>query len=276
MNQPSLAVYGAGRFGRAFAVSAHSAGLEISALGNRSDVESPVAGIPLQCGVLAFLAHLTEPTIVILAVSDDAIADVAAEFGRHQTVDHWYVHTAGSRGSNALEPLKNRGCFHILQSFPALQSAAKVADSFCAITATEPLSSWLHEIAKTIGARPLDLAEDGRLAYHTAAVVASNALVGLADFGREILEQAGIEEAAEMLLPLMQGTLGNLRDAHGDTQASLTGPIARGDVLTIEKHLAALTPQQRKRYANLVSPLLKLSSADPESLNKIKTLLTET
>ncbi|MHC4840090.1 MAG: Rossmann-like and DUF2520 domain-containing protein [Planctomycetota bacterium] len=270
MKRPPLAIYGVGRLGRALAVAANAAGLQIAAIGNRSSTVSPLAGIKVNVGLEDFMKSLDEPSIVFLSVSDDAVSQVAAGISRRVGDVHWYAHTAGSRGSAELKPLDNRGCFHLLQSFPKEDGAKRVAGSFCAITAPEPLSGWLSEIAEAMGARSFELTDDARPAYHTAAVVASNALVGLAETGHQILEQHGISDSAELLLPLMQGTLANLIDAKGDTRAALTGPIARGDVETITKHLAALPPEQRESYICLMKPLIEIAECDEGAKTKIR------
>lgn len=279
MNQPPIAIFGAGRFGRAFGIGAARAGLSLSCFGNHRKVDSPVAGVPLHVGVEHFLDAQPEPSIVFLAVPDDAISDVAQKLARVAgSEDHWYVHVAGSRSSTELEPLSKRGCLHILQSIPSANGADRLAGSYCAITAPDPLCKWLHSIACSIGTYPFDLAESARLAYHTAAVFASNALVGLAETGRQILESAGVAKANEILLPLMRGTLENLVSSNGDTLASLTGPIARGDVETVRSHLNFLSSELAVQYCMQMLPLVNLarrSGVDLEHLDEIQKLLSE-
>ncbi|MCF6227200.1 MAG: DUF2520 domain-containing protein [Planctomycetes bacterium] len=275
MTHPSLAIYGVGRFGRALAVAVDQVGLEIVAIGGRSRTESPVDGISLHVGIPDFLAALTTKSLVIIAVPDDAIKQVAQEILNAGQAEHFYVHCAGSRSAKELAPLANRGCFHILQSFPATKGADRVAGSFCAITADGELFEVLESLALSLNLRPINLPDSARTAYHTAAVIASNALIGLADFGRQILETGGIADADKLLLPLMQGTLENLEVSGGDCAEALTGPIARGDFGTVAEHLKNLPEKQRRQYANLMLPLLQLSSADPHALERIKKALKQ-
>ncbi|MEE9311313.1 MAG: Rossmann-like and DUF2520 domain-containing protein, partial [Planctomycetota bacterium] len=219
-----IAIYGVGRFGRALAVAVDRVGLEIAAIGGWRRTDSPVDGVTFRVGIPDFLGALTTKSLVIIAVPDDAIKQVAQEILNAGQAEHFYVHSAGSRSANELAPLTNRGCFHILQSFPTADGADRVTGSFCAITANAELVGLLESLAQALNLRPINLPDAARTAYHTAAVVASNALVGLAEFGRQILKTAEIANADELLLPLMQGTLENLKLSGGDCAEALTGP----------------------------------------------------
>ena len=91
-----------------------------------------------------------------------------------------------------------------------------------------------------MGAEPFTLADEHRVLYHAAAVVASNYLVTLASVAEDLFERAGLPAGGALpaFLPLMRGALDNLQ-AQG-TVAALTGPLSRGDVGTVAAHLDAL------------------------------------
>ena len=76
--------------------------------------------------------------------------------------------------------------------------------------------------------------------YHASAVVASNYLVTLLDLSLSLIKLAGMtgEDALRGLKPLIEGTISNVEKM--GVQNALTGPIARGDILTIEKHLSEI------------------------------------
>jgi predicted short-subunit dehydrogenase-like oxidoreductase (DUF2520 family) len=67
--------------------------------------------------------------------------------------------------------------------------------------------------------------------------VASNYLVSLINYAVKIHEGIGIEADVSLkgLMGLVEGTIDNIKNL--GTKKSLTGPIARGDVGTIEEHL---------------------------------------
>jgi len=76
--------------------------------------------------------------------------------------------------------------------------------------------------------------------YHASCCMASNNFAALLDVAAELMEAAGIErdQAGEMLYPLVQGTLQNVKKI--GIQASISGPVARGDAASIRMHMRAL------------------------------------
>lgn len=234
-----VAIYGMGRFGRALAGALPDGALTRSGGRETSPVE--------------FLAGLKPGTLVVLAVPDDAIAVVAAAFAEVDGVNELsFVHPSGVSGAELHKPLADKGAatgvFHILQSFPLADGHKRVSGSYAAVSGPPSLLTQLKQLAEAIGASPVELTDDQRVAYHAAAVLASNALIGLLDTGRELLVQAGIDPkiADRMLIPLARGTLENAGAA--GAQEALTGPVVRGDAGTIRRHLDALSGETRRTY----------------------------
>jgi predicted short-subunit dehydrogenase-like oxidoreductase (DUF2520 family) len=85
-------------------------------------------------------------------------------------------------------------------------------------------------LGELLGLRPFVIAERDRTIYHAAAVIASNYLVTLYQSAARLFREAGAPP--EALIPLMQRTI--------DNGFELTGPIARGDWITVEAHVAEL------------------------------------
>ncbi len=85
--------------------------------------------------------------------------------------------------------------------------------------------------------RPFEVAEESRAAYHAAAAIASNFLVALEESAGELLARAGVAEPREILAPLVLRSAANWAERG---EAALTGPIARGDEETIERHRDAI------------------------------------
>jgi predicted short-subunit dehydrogenase-like oxidoreductase (DUF2520 family) len=95
-------------------------------------------------------------------------------------------------------------------------------------------------MAERVGAIAVRLAPGSKAAYHAAAVLAAGGFIALLDAIAELGAVAGLDEAGALAIygPLIEGTLGNAR-ALG-IRAALTGPMTRGDVGTLDAHLAAL------------------------------------
>jgi predicted short-subunit dehydrogenase-like oxidoreductase (DUF2520 family) len=110
--------------------------------------------------------------------------------------------------------------------------------------------------------RPFRVAPGHRAAYHAAATIASNHLVALVGQAARVAGAAGIPSDA--LWPLLRSTLANV-EALGP-EAALTGPVARGDVDTVVRHLEALDPDERTAYAALARAALALTGRDDPAL----------
>ncbi len=133
------------------------------------------------------------------------------------------------------------GSFHPLVSFADTERAvAALHGATVAIEGDDQLAAMLADMAEAIGAIPVRLAAGSKPAYHAAAVLAAGGFVALLDAIAELGRVAGLDEAGALAIygPLIEGTLGNAR-ALG-IRAALTGPMTRGDVGTLERHLATL------------------------------------
>ena len=163
----------------------------------------------------------------LLCVPDRAIAEVA------QSIEPgpWVAHVSGGTPLVALEPHVNRFSVHPLQTLTLKRGAEQLDGAWGAVTAesdeARARALWL---AETLGLQPFVLADDRRASYHAGASIASNFLVTLYRAASELFEEAGAPP--EALVPLMTRTIENDFD--------LTGPIARGDWETVERHRTAL------------------------------------
>ncbi len=165
--------------------------------------------------------------LVLLCVPDAAIADTARDLVPGQ----WVAHVSGATPLRALEPHARRFGMHPLQTFTRERSAEQLDGAWAAVTAeSEEARRHGHELARTLGLRPFDLADDVRPVYHAGAVIASNYLVTLHRAATRLFEAAGAPPAA--LVPLMTRTIENGFD--------LTGPISRGDWNTVDAHVRAI------------------------------------
>jgi predicted short-subunit dehydrogenase-like oxidoreductase (DUF2520 family) len=163
----------------------------------------------------------------LLCVPDRAIAEVAAAI----EVGPWVAHVSGATPLVALEPHRRRFSVHPLQTFTRTRGAAQLDGAWAAVTAetaeARERGLWL---ARTLGLEPFELADAARPVYHAGAAIASNYLVTLQRAAASLLEAVGAPPQA--LEPLMLRTIEN--------GFQLTGPIARGDWKTVERHREAI------------------------------------
>jgi predicted short-subunit dehydrogenase-like oxidoreductase (DUF2520 family) len=175
------------------------------------------------------------------------VADIAAELakaGPAIPASVAFSHLSGALELGALEPLGRHhhvGSLHPLQSFPEPRPADAFQGIVVAVDATTAsLRRRLNSLARDIGAKPRRVDDRHRALYHAAAVFASNYLVALMAEAVGLLERAGWteKEATAALVRLSEGVL--LSVSRRGPTAALTGPIRRGDVDTVKRHLAVL------------------------------------
>jgi predicted short-subunit dehydrogenase-like oxidoreductase (DUF2520 family) len=163
----------------------------------------------------------------LICVPDRAIVEVAASI----EPGPWVAHVSGGTPLSSLDPHERRFSMHPLQTLTRDGGATQLDGAWGAVTAETATgleqAQWL---AETLGLRPFVLADDKRALYHAGASMASNFLVTLYRAAEQLFEAADVPPAA--LVPLMERTIENGFD--------LTGPIARGDWETVDRHVAAL------------------------------------
>ncbi len=186
----------------------------------------------------AFAARLAErglladdgpADLVLLCVPDRAIADVA----RAEPVGPWIAHVSGGTPLSHLDPHVRRFSLHPLQTFSRDGGPGQIDGAWAAITGEGEATSVGWWLAERLGLQPFALADDRRAIYHAGAAMASNFLVTLHRAASRAMAAAGAPP--EALLPLVRRTI--------DNGFELTGPIARGDWATVERHLEALSAE---------------------------------
>jgi predicted short-subunit dehydrogenase-like oxidoreductase (DUF2520 family) len=166
--------------------------------------------------------------LMLLCVPDAAIRDVALEL---VPGPGWIAHVSGGTPLAALDPHERRFGLHPLQTFTRARGPEQLDGAFAAVTAETPEARERgFELARLLGLKPFELADDARPLYHAGAAIASNYLVTLHRVASELFGSAGAPP--EALVPLMQRTIEN--------GFELTGPIERGDWETVEAHREAI------------------------------------
>jgi predicted short-subunit dehydrogenase-like oxidoreductase (DUF2520 family) len=220
---------------------------------------------------------------VVLAVPDDAITPVALALAEAGAVEPGQVvlHLSGLHGREALAPLDGRGAalgsLHPLQAISDPGTAAvRWRGAYAAVEGDDRAVREAERLGRLLGLIPFRLRSDQKPVYHAGAVMAANYVVALAGAAERLGREAGVpaELAARLYLPLLFGALENLRSQ--SPIEALTGPIRRGDLATIEVHLAALSADDRRLYIDLGLEALKLARAgglDPAIAGRIERAL---
>jgi predicted short-subunit dehydrogenase-like oxidoreductase (DUF2520 family) len=141
------------------------------------------------------------------------------------------AHVSGATPLAALDPHTRRFGLHPLQTFTKARGPEQLDGAWAALTGEHDVAiAAARRLAETLGLHPFVLADGARPLYHAGAAFASNYLVTLQRAAALLFEAAGAPP--EALEPLMRRTIENGFD--------LTGPIARGDWSTVERHRTAI------------------------------------
>jgi predicted short-subunit dehydrogenase-like oxidoreductase (DUF2520 family) len=284
--RPRLGFIGTGVVATALARGLADAGYSVVAVHGRNARRAQALAAKLQGAILApsGQAVVDAADIVLLAVSDDAVASVTASV-------QWRpgcaaVHCNGAASLDLLRAAADGGAevgvLHPLQSFANADQAQRLMRGSCfrVEASNEQLQVHLEEMASAVGGRPFVLGANPTL-YHVSAVLASNYLVALLDLAASLWPEWGAtpEDGLRALLPLVRGTIENI-DALG-IPAALTGPIARGDAGTVERHLAALqalapraVPVYKELGLRTLSVALAKGSIDSKQAHRLQEALS--
>lgn len=233
----SVRIIGGGRAGGSFETALRESGVEVAQVLHRDDDFSRAAE-----GVDA----------VLLAVPDRLVAEVAGAIHPHPATA--VLHCSGSLGLDVLAPHERRASLHPLVTLPdgVIGSLRLRTGAFFAV-AGDHLAT---DLALALGGQPIVVAEKDRAAYHAAACIAANHLVGLLGQVERVAEQVGLP--LEAFLPLARGALDDV-GLLGPKKA-LTGPASRGDLDTLARHRRALRDEELDGYDAGVALVGRLSA----------------
>lgn len=241
----SVGVIGTGRVGAVLGAALARVGhrvVAVSAVSERSRrrAQDLLPGTP----VLAAGDVPAEADLVLVTVPDDALVDVLSGLARTGALraGQLVAHTSGLHGLAALEPATRLGALplalHPVLPFTGTEvDLARLAGVSFGVTAPDPLRPIAEALVVEMGGDPVWLADEQRPLWHAALSHGANHLVTLVAAAADLLRQAGVEEPGRVLAPLLGAALDGALRA-GD--ATVTGPVSRGDAGTVRAHLAVL------------------------------------
>lgn len=228
------------------------------------------------------IGELQPADITFITTPDDLISIACEELSKNKFLKKGCVilHCSGSLTSDALTSVKEKGCYvasvHPMRSFakPEL-SVEQYSGTYCAIEGDKEALLNARSLFNSIGSITYEIDKNKKSSYHAAGVFASNYLVTLAQQALSCMREAGVENemAMHVITNIMRGTVSNLETTLSPEQ-SLTGPIKRGDISTIMKHIASLTDQEQKHlYSALGKATLHLTEHNTVKKEKITSAL---
>ncbi|WP_166137477.1 Rossmann-like and DUF2520 domain-containing protein [Nocardioides ochotonae] len=271
MTQPlRVGVVGAGRVGAVLAAALRGAGHEIVAAAGESDASrGRIAALLPGTPVAKPSAVARGCDLLLLTVPDDSLPNVVAVLAASGALreGQYVVHTSGRHGLDVLAPAAELGArvaaMHPAMTFTGTEvDLDRLAGCVFGLTADVRERPLVEALVADLGGRPMWVPEQMRTLYHAGLAHGANHLVTLVAEAMEMLSAAGADDPAGTLRPLLSAALDNAL-AQGD--AALTGPIVRGDVGTVEAHLADLVanaPQTLGSYLALARATLARAVTD--------------
>ncbi len=256
MTTPKIIIVGTGKVAYRLGKRLKTKGLPISQVFGRNPEHAETLATELNCRWTTNTDNLLpDADWVLLAVSDDAIEQVAAQLADALPLA-LVTHTSGATPGHVLAPFFRRcGVFYPLQSFTKERQPVWSKIPFCVDASSPEDVLFLKKMAKVVGNLVYKVDDQQRATLHVAAVFANNFTNHCFSIAEKILEEADLPY--EMLHPLMEETLAK---AITDSPAKMqTGPAVRGDKDTIERHLTLLNqhPEWKKIYALISEDILR-------------------
>ena len=271
-------VLGAGRAGRGLTRALRTAGVNVVGLhGRRSDAAAPD---PVSAGPLP--VSLADAGVVLVAVQDAALdAAIDELLAGPLAAGAALLQASGSATPARLDEARRRGhpsgTFHPLVPLadPA-RAPGLLRGGWVGLDGDADAVDAGRRLAVALGASTLLIPPGQKARYHAAAVFASNFPTVLAAIAERLMREAGVDAASgtDAVRALLAAAAANV--ASGDTRAALTGPVVRGDAVTIGRHLDALSSDEEARdvYRCLSRAALSMMPAGQGS-EKIRELLGE-
>lgn len=271
---PNTFVIGAGPVATALAGSLRRVGVPVLGLWARRPEAARAAA--RTAGVAGFSSAppdlMLEADVVVLAVRDSAVAEVAAMICGTGLVTrrHVLLHCSGAMAASealggVVAQVGGVGTLHPLRAIS--DPSVNLRGTVFGVEGDAVAIEQARQLVERLGGVALSLEKEQMAAYHAAAAMASNFVVTLVDAAARALAATGmpVEQATAALLPLAQGALANV--AEQGAARGLTGPIRRGDTTTVQRHLAALevSPGTLELYRVLGRATVELAGSIPSS-----------
>jgi predicted short-subunit dehydrogenase-like oxidoreductase (DUF2520 family) len=237
MAHSRVIIVGCGRAGGSFAIAARRAGYDVRLVAGPSG--RVIAGF--EDSVVRTDAPLPRAHLVVLAVRDDAIRRVASDLVPRVSGSPVVAHLSGLTSVGSLAPLRDSGLqvgsLHPLMTLPDPERGADALEaSWAAVTADDDVAEVLFDFATALGMTPFRLPDEAKPLYHAAASAAGNFVTAVLGLAEELARSAAVP--FEAFRPLAETAVAAAVEAGAN--ATLTGPVARGDWATVVSQLRAV------------------------------------
>ena len=201
---------------------------------------------------------------IFITTPDSEISVVWSEINKLSIKDKLICHCSGSISSEIFSNINNHGAYgysiHPMFAISDKYNSYKnLSQAFITIEGHKKHIEFLKQLFFQLGNEVAIISKENKVLYHAASVTVSNLVLGLINNGINYLEECGFthDMAIKALYPLIEFNLKNIREKGAIN--SLTGPVERGDLLTVINHLSVLKKEDKELYKLLSKNILKIA-----------------
>jgi predicted short-subunit dehydrogenase-like oxidoreductase (DUF2520 family) len=280
-NKARIAIVGAGNLAHALAVALREAGYTIEQVIARPSVPSVRKARVLARRVDSIAVAATRAQIsaeiVWFCVPDGAIAPAAESLvDAAEWKGRIALHSSGALTSDELGMLRQRGAavasVHPMMTF-VRGSRGSLAGVPFAIEGDSLAVRTARAVVRELGAEDFPIRKRQKAAYHAWGMFASPLFCALLATTECVAEAAGVspKAARRRMMPILQQTLANY--GRMGAAESFSGPIARGDMATVQKHLEVLKSVLEARNVYLVLVAAALRHLPAKNVRELEEIL---
>lgn len=247
----NIGFIGAGKVGCSFGHYLKQQDLPIVGYYSRSKSSSFYAANLTRSSPLNFDELVKKSDYIFITTPDDVISNIWNQMLKYDLEGKFIFHMSGCLSSSVFTGCKDKSAYcyslHPLYSF-AGKNSSNLENTIFSIEGEN--IEKIEPLLQKANIHYFEIEEENKPLYHIAAVFVSNYIVSLAKIAENLLIKCGLNKSqcVDGIYPLMESTLNNIRESGIDS--ALTGPIVRGDIQTVEKHLYGLD-EYREIYENL-------------------------
>ena len=261
-----IGIIGAGKVGTTLGKYLSDAGIKVTGFYSRSKESADEAATYTKSKAYDSLSELVENSDTLFITTPDGIIEqVWKKLALLNIRQYCICHFSGSLSSHVFSGIEETGAFgisiHPMYAFSnKFTSYEQFHTAYLTLEGAEPAFSTMKELFQGLGHKVLSLKAEDKMKYHAAAAMASNFMLGLMQASLDILGECGftLEDAMELMAPLVRGNITSMLEK-GCVEA-LTGPMERGDVSTVKKHLEVLQGSEAEGiYRSLSGKMIALA-----------------
>lgn len=251
-----IVIVGAGNMAYHIALNLHRAGVENLQIYNRSETGLKMIMKAIDVQTTTLIQNIwTDVDLYILAVSDDAIANVAQDLGSIISKKAVLAHTSGSCSIDVLSNHSSHfGAFYPLQTLKKGRSVNFEEIPIFISHSTAKTKRILKKVGSLVSDKVIEISDQDRSKLHIPAVLVNNFVNYIYTLASEYCDTEGLD--IQHLIPLMEETLRCIKEGTPPDE-SQTGPAVRNDTKTLSKHRKQLAeyPEQLKLYNYLTKQI---------------------